>query len=253
MHPTKTVLVFSLIILSASLNMSTRASADPTYEVIATKANLRLKPEGELLGAVYRGALLTVSKEKDGWALAVFRMWLWKPSTDRLLFAGWDGPLARHVSATKESLRVAPHGKSIGHILRGNMVVPTETKGKWIQVAFQGWIWKKLTNIPPSKDPSNHQSVANTPFTVKSWKWSYDAGLRYLIIQGTVQNNSDRTHESVEIHITAKDRSAKLIGVASTYARPSTVPSGEISIFTAYISDVPQPTGLEISYRFSFR
>ena len=155
-----------------------------------------------------------------------------------------------YLNLPRENLRLTPNGKKIGTILHGTQLEEIETKGNWVHVRTEGWIWKQsLSAKKPAPLEKNKK-----PLVIESWKWVNSESPLQIKLDGIVRNNSNSTFDSVKMFITARDANGNFLGTATAKLQTDILPEGSSTIFTAVIEDAICPTStIDISYKFEIR
>ncbi len=155
-----------------------------------------------------------------------------------------------YVSSPHENVRSGPNGKKLGSLLQGTPLKEIERKGGWIRVQMEGWIWdRSVSEEAPGPVKTNKSSLI-----IESWRWLNENASHGIKIEGVVKNMSDTAFEDVKMTIFARDANGNFLGSTGAELKPSLIPAGVSSMFSAYINDaVCSTTTIDITYRLDIQ
>ncbi len=114
---------------------------------VARAENLRIEPNGALIGTLEPGVELRLIETRDTWVQAEIEGWVWA----RSLQVADQGELDVVVSLEGgENLRERPQGPALAFLQEGAFLEELERIPGWILVRRRGWIWRASIEIDES-------------------------------------------------------------------------------------------------------
>lgn len=104
-----------------------------------------------------------------------------------------------YVKVESENLRAAPDGEKLGTLAQGTQLTVVETKGNWVRVSVEGWIWlasttDDLASIAEAAVTREGPDLELVDFETKRLPVNYDAS-RYsaeAVLTLMVKNNTSQ-------------------------------------------------------------
>ena len=104
-----------------------------------------------------------------------------------------------YVKVKSENLRAAPKGQKLGTLAQGTQLTVLESKGNWVRVSVEGWIWQPsttntLASIATAAATRKGPDLELVDFETKRLPVNYDAS-RYsaeAVLTLMVKNNTSQ-------------------------------------------------------------
>ncbi|MDZ7779229.1 MAG: hypothetical protein U5R14_04720 [Gemmatimonadota bacterium] len=121
-----------------------RAGAQEPVRTLVDE-NLRLEPQGQILGRLDAGAPLTRRSARDSWVEVTVEGWVWTASLRTTERNGFD----LVVSVTDgENLRAEPSGEVLGRLEEGTLLEEVGRETGWVRVRRTAWMWSESVSEP---------------------------------------------------------------------------------------------------------
>jgi hypothetical protein len=114
---------------------------------VANGENLRVEPNGGLIGALEAGTELRLVETRDTWVQAELEGWVWARSLQVVDRDGLDLVVSLEGG---ENLRERPQGAALAFLQEGALLEELERIPGWILVRRRGWIWRASVEIDES-------------------------------------------------------------------------------------------------------
>lgn len=134
--------------------------------VSVERENFRAAPDGVVLAEVLRGTSMTLEQRRGGWGAVLLEGWIWEPSVREEAVDGHDLVVS---APGGENLRLTPNGDRLARLRTGMRLDRIASRGSWIQVRRQGWIWLQsveVTGVSAAQRPAVTPSSAERPTAI---------------------------------------------------------------------------------------
>jgi hypothetical protein len=109
--------------------------------------NLRIEPNGALIGALEPGTELRLLETRDTWVQAELEGWVWARSLRVVDRDSLDLVVSLEGG---ENLRERPQGPALAFLQEGALLEELERIPGWILVRRRGWIWRASVEVDAS-------------------------------------------------------------------------------------------------------
>ena len=147
------VLCLSLLFLLAL--HSPPASAQTA--IVREEENIRVRPNGDILGKVRPGTVLAVNRAEGKWLHVTLRGWVWTASLGTVDHESFD---LRVSARGGENLRRQPRGAILARLVRGTFLEEIERGRGWIRVQRKVWIWSASVDLESDAAAEEDQTEA---------------------------------------------------------------------------------------------
>lgn len=146
--------------LLACLLFALPASSHAQAVRLQTSENLRIEPNGALLGALEAGVELPLIDARDTWVEAELEGWVWARSLQVDARDGFDLVVSLEGG---ENIRARPQGPALGRLEEGTLLEELERIPGWILVRRRGWIWRASVEIDETAEVALETRPATGP------------------------------------------------------------------------------------------
>jgi uncharacterized protein YgiM (DUF1202 family) len=152
-------------------------------------------------------------------------------------------PSTIRMRVDKENLRKTPGGQKIGEVLKNTQLKVIRTKGRWVNVRLEGWIWRestedvqKMREEPQSGKPKDSGTKVKNHRGFVPMKVNLSESMGMVKVTGEMTNHSGKDYLAVGFVISFFDSRKRLLGTGEILIDDFS--KGETKSFRAYVEDV---------------